>query len=801
MSDFLSDIRHAVRALRRSPGFAAAAIVTLAIGIGANTTMFSVVNGVLLQPLPYPGADRLVMIWGHHRVIGRETASPPDFLDWRKEARSFQGMAAWANAGWNLTGEGEPAVVRGAMVTADFFRVVGAPLALGRAFEAGEEQRSAPRVTVLGHDFWKRQYLGRPDVIGRTIRLSGVPHTIVGVAGASLGLPDDRDLLVPLITDSAAGRRNDFLHVIGRLRTGIGLDQAQQEMSTIARRLEAAYPETNRGWGTEIVGLQDQIVGPIRPALSLFMGAVALVLLIACANVANLMLARVASRERELTIRAALGASRRRLVRALLTETGVIAVAGGGLGVVLAAWGVATIRVLESTAIPRLDETRLDLVALVFALGVSLMSGLLLGLVPAVRVLARDRRGVLREGARGDATGRGGRTRGALVLGEVSMAFVLLIGAALLLRSFDRLQRVDPGFHGQGVITARVTLPRLPYEESGRQAEFASRLISETGALPGVRSVAVANDAPMTDHLSYWGFDIAGAEPPPGDEVQDAAVFRVSPDYFRTLGIPLVQGRTFDANDREGSSPVVLLSRTMAEKFWPGRDPIGARITFDGSSDSAAVWRTVVGVVGDVHEESPGRRPYPQVYLPFDQATSRSVMIAVRTSGDPRGLLPALRRVVHRIDPGLPLSQVSTMEDRVATVLARPRINAVLLGGFACTALLLAVVGIYGVIAYGVVQRTRELGIRMALGARGADVSRLVVRQGMVPVLAGIGMGLVGALAGGRLLRSLLFGVGPTDPIAFGAVTIVLLGVGLAATWVPARRATRADPLMALRAE
>jgi predicted permease len=646
-----------------------------------------------------------------------------------------------------------------------------------------------------------RQFSGRPDVIGRSILLSGVPHTIVGVAGASLGLPEERDLLVPLLTDSATGRRNDFLRVIGRLRPGVGVDRAQQELSTIARRLEVAYPQTNAAWGVEIVGLQEQIVGPIRPALLLFMGAVALVLLIACANVANLMLARVASREREITIRAALGASRRRLVRAILTESGVIALAGGALGVVLAVWGVATIRILESDAIPRLGETRLDVVALAFALGVSLASGLLLGLIPAAKVLARDRRGALREGARGDATGRSsGRTRGALVLGEVSMAFVLLIGAALLLRSFDRLQRVDPGFQGQGVITARISLPRLTYGEDSRQAEFASRLLAESGVLPGVRSVAVASDAPMTDNASYWGLAIAGAAPPPADEVQDAAVFRVSPDYFQTLGIPLASGRSFDANDRAGSTPVVLISRTMAEKFWPGRDPIGARITFD-NPDSSAVWRTVVGIVGDVHEQSPGRPPYPQVYLPFAQATGRYLLIAVRTSGDPRGLVPALRRVVNRIDPGLPLSQVSTMEERVATVLARPRINAVLLGGFACTALLLAVIGIYGVIAYGVVQRTRELGIRMALGARGADVLRLVVRQGMNPVLAGIGMGLVGALAGGRLLRSLLFGVGPTDPIAFGAVTIVLFGVGLAATWLPARRATRADPLMALRAE
>ncbi|HEY8256071.1 MAG TPA: ABC transporter permease [Gemmatimonadales bacterium] len=802
MGNLPGEIRYAIRTLLRSPGFSLAAILTLALGIGATTAIFTVVNGVLVHPLPYPNPHRLVMVWGHHPTIGRETASLPDFLDWRRENRSFDRLAAWANAGYNMTGAGEPEVVRGAQVTADFFPVLGAAIPLGRGFEAAEELGGAPRVVVIGHDFWRRRFGGSPDVIGRTIVLSGVPHTIVGVAGRSLGLPEERDILTPMVTDTVMGRRNDFLHVIGRLRPGIELRRAQDEMATIARRLETQYPASNAGWGTELVGLQEEIVGPVRPALWTFMGAVLLVLLIACANVANLMLARSAAREREATIRTALGASRRRLVRQLLVECLVLSLAGGVLGIAVAAWGVDALRLLETGTIPRLNETRLDGSALGFALALSLLTGLLFGLAPALRLGRDDLREGLQRGGRAQTGSRGaGRTRSFLVQLEVAIAFVLLVGAALLLRSFDRLQRIDPGFRGAGVLTARVTLPRLRYGEPKQQVAFVAALRERLDALPGVTSAALASDGPMGDGLPYWGFAIAGQEPLAPEAVQDAAVFRTSPRYFTTLGIPLVRGRAYDDGDREGANAVAVISRSMAERYWPGRDPLGSRITLEDPADPAATWMTIVGVVGDVHEESPGRIPYPQLYLPIAQVSSRSLLIVARTAGNPTALVPALRGAVQAIDRDLPLSQIATMDDRIANTIDRPRVNALMLGGFALSALALAAIGIYGVIAYGVVQRTRELGIRLALGAGAGWVIRLVIRQGMAPVFVGIAFGLAGALAGGRVLRSLLFGVGATDPIAFGAVTVFLVLVAFAATWLPARRAARSDPMTALRAD
>jgi putative ABC transport system permease protein len=573
-------------------------------------------------------------------------------------------------------------------------------------------------------------------------------------------------------------------------------------MSTIARRLESEYPASNAGWGTELVGLQEQVVGPVRPALSVFMGAVLLVLLIACANVANLMLARAAAREREAIIRATLGASRRRLARQLLVECAVLALAGGFLGIGLAAWGVDGLRSLELGAIPRLDEIRLDLPTLGFALGLSLLTGFLFGLAPAMRLGRDGLREGLQHGGRGLAGSRGAhRTRAILVQVEVAIAFVLLVGAALLLRSFDRLQRIDPGFRGHGVLTARVTLPRSRYSEPDRQVAFASMLRERLKALPGVTTAAVASDGPMTNGIPFWGFAIAGQEPLPPEAVQDAAVFRTSPEYFNTLGIPVMRGRVYDAGDREGATPVAMISRSMAERYWPSRDPIGSRITLGDPADSTAVWITVIGVVGDVHEESLGRQPYPQLYLPFAQVSDRSLLIVARTAGDPTGLVPAVRGALRAIDRDLPLSQVATMDERVAETLGRPRVNALMLGGFALSALALAAIGIYGVIAYGVVQRTRELGIRMALGADAGKVLRLVLRQGMAPVLVGTTFGLVGALAGGRVLRSLLFGVTATDPVTFGAVTIFLVIVAFAATWLPARRAAGADPMVALRTD
>jgi predicted permease len=798
----LQDLRFAVRQLRRTPAFTVTAVACLALGIGANTAIFSAVDGVLLSPLPFPEPERLLTVWGHHASIGRETASLPDFLDWRRESRSFAGMAARANTQFNLTGAGEPEVVRGALVTANYFRVLGAPIPVGRGFRDEEERSGAARVAILSEGFWRREFGGSADVVGRQITLGGVPYTIVGAGARGPSVPQEVDVWSTFPTDTTLGRRNDFLEVLGRLAPGADQRRAQEEMTTIARRLERAYPNSNGGWGVELVGLQERIVGEIRPALLVFMGAVGLVLLIACANVANLMLARVAARDREVTIRAALGASRRRLVRQLLTESVVLSLAGGALGLGLAVWGVRALQALEPGTIPRLDEIGVNGTALAFALGLSLATGMLFGVAPAVHLMRYDLRDGLAEGGRGMAGHHSaGRTRSLLVLAEVALACVLLVGAALLLTSFIRLQQVDPGFRPEGILTARVTLPRARYDDPARQAAFADALLERVRSLPGVTSAAIASDAPLGDGPPYWSFAVAGVEQPAPDVVQDAVIFRTTADYFRTFAIPLLRGRLYDASDRGDAAPVALVSEALARRYWPDRSPLGARITLGDPTDTSSVWMTVVGVVGDVRQEGPAAAAYPQLYLPLAQASSRSLLIALRTPGDPPALAPAVKRAVSGLDASLALGRVATMDERVAGVLARPRVNALLLAGFAATALVLAALGIYGVIAYSVVRRTRELGIRMALGARAADVLRLVLRQGMAPVLAGLALGLGGAAAASRVLRGLLYGVGGTDPMTYAGVATFLAAVALLASYLPARRAATADPVVALRDE
>jgi putative ABC transport system permease protein len=796
----LHDIRYALRSLHRHRVFALTAILTLGLGIGANTAIFSAVNGVLLRPLPYPDPDRILTIWGHHSAIGRESASLPDFLDWRK-ARSFSGMAAWANAAFTVTGTGEPEVVSGALVTPNYFRVLGAPVPLGRDFR-DDEARGAARVVVLSQGYWQRAYGGRPDVVGSQITLGGVPYTIVGAGARGLALPAEVDVWAPFQTDTTLGRRNDFLQVIGRLAPSATAETAQVELATIARRLEAEYPASNAGWGVELIGLHERIVGEIRPALLVFLGAVALVLLIACANVANLMLVRVAARERELTIRAALGASRRRLVRQLLTESVLLALAGGVLGLGLAVWGVSALRALDPGTLPRLDEVRLDARALAFALVLSVGTGLLFGVVPAVRARRFDLRGGLAEGGRALSGARSAaRTRSALVLAEVALASVLLVGAALLLRSFVGLTRVDPGISVDGILTARVTLPRFRYDDPARQVAFADALLDRARALPGVASAALGSAAPVDDAVPYWAIALAGVEQPPPDVVQDAVVYRASPEYFHTFGLPLIRGRLFEAADRADRTPVAIVSQGLAQRYWPGRDPVGSRLTFGDPTDSATSWMTVVGVVGDVRQDGAVSPAYPQIYVPFAQLSNRSVVVALRTGRNPLALAAPLKRALAGVDPSLALSEVTTMEQRVASTLARPRVNAALLAGFAASALVLAALGIYGVIAYSVVQRTRELGIRVALGASADAVLGMVMRQGLTPVMIGLAIGLGVAAVGSRVLRSLLYGVTATDLATYGAVAAFLTAVAAAASYVPARRAARSDPVQALRAE
>jgi putative ABC transport system permease protein len=795
MDTLLQDLRFGLRLLLRQPAFTLLVVLTLALGIGANTAIFSVVNGVLLRPLPFPWPERLVMVWGYHPNIGKETASLPDYLDWREGAPAFEHLEAYTSAFFNLTGQGEPERITGARTTAGFFQALRVPAALGRTFETGEDRQGNNHVVVLSHGFWKRRLGANPEVLGRTLTLDGLPHTIIGVAPEHLRLLWNAELWAPLATDAQMGRRSDFLAVIGRLAPGATVERAQAELTAVASRLEQQYPDTNARWTARLVPLHEELVGEARPALLIFMGAVGLVLLIACANVANLMLARSSMRQRELAVRAALGASRGRLIQQMLTESVLMALLGGALGLLLAVWGVDGLRMAQLSLLPDHSEIGIDGWVLGFTLGLSLVTGVLFGLAPALNLPGRDLDGTLRAGARGLTGGMGLRhLRGWLVLGEVALALVLLVGAALLLRSFDRLQRVDTGFNPEGVLTLRVKLPQTKYPEDPQVAAFYQRLTERVAALPGVESSGITNAVPLGG-APAWSFSIEG-ETPATNAVQDAEAFAVSPGYFRTLAIPLRSGRLFEPQDGPTAQRVALISQTLASRYWPGRDPLGARVSVDGTT-----WATVVGVVGDVRADAIEKEPYPQLYFPFTQVSLRTMFLTVRTEGEPMSLVGALRREVSGLDSDLPLSDVLTMEQRLGHAVAKPRVNVLLLGGFAVVALLLAGMGIYGVISQMVAQRTREIGIRMALGAKPGDVLRLMIQQGLTPALVGIALGLVAAWVGSSLLASLLYGVSAKDPLSFLLVPVFLISVSLFAAWLPARRATRVDPTEALRQE
>jgi putative ABC transport system permease protein len=803
MDALLPDLRYAIRALRRQPGFALTAVLTLAVGIGANVAIFSAVNGVLLRPLPFAAPGRLIRVWGMHPQIGHESASLPDFLDWRAQSASVARLSALANTGFTLTGAGAPEMIPGAFVTADFFHVLGvAPLA-GRGFTAGEDTRAGAHVAVLGEGLWRRRFAGDPAIVGRTIRLNGRAYDVVGVVPASARIQAPIDVWTPLVTDTVLGRRSDFLHVIGRLAPGASFEQARQELATVARRLAERYPDSNTDWSVDVLPLRDALVGPVHQALLLFLLAVGLVLLIACANVANLMLARAAARERELVVRTALGASRGRLIQQLLTESILLALVGGGLGVLLAVWGVQALSRLDLGTLPRADEIALDGPVLLFALTLSVATGVLFGLVPALRFARAAASDGLRDTGRAVAGGRAfRRLRNGLVLGEVALAFLLLVGAGLLVRSFDRLLQVEPGFRSDGLLTGRVLLPGLTYSSDASQARFVERAVEGLAAEPSVRAAAAVSAAPLGDPPPYFAFAMQGQAPSPPGTVQDVEFFSASPSYFTTLGMPLLQGRLFGETDRAGATPVAIVNQAVARRYFGGRNLLGARITFDDPADTAAQWMTVVGIVGDIHHAALDEPPYPQVYLPFAQAPGRWMVLVARSAGrDPLALAPVMRHVVAKLDPALALSGVATMDQRIASSTERPRLSALVLGSFAAGALLLAALGIYGVVSYGVVQRSRELGIRMALGAAEGSVVAMVVRQGRAPVAGGIGVGLAAAWGAARILRALLFDVGATDPPTFLAVATFLSGVALLACYLPARRASLSDPVTALRAE
>jgi putative ABC transport system permease protein len=798
------DLRFALRRLARAPGFAAAAILCLALGIGANTAIFSVINAVLLRPLPHQEPQRLVGLWesSQFRDTDRNSVSPANYQDWRSAGTSFSGMAAVYDGSASLTGGGQPEEVSVQGATANLFEVLGISAEIGRSFIAADDAPGAADVALLSHGLWRRRFSGDPSIVGAIIQLDGKPVTVVGVMppwAESIGREPRPALWVPMRLDPARDYRETsgrYLQAVGRLAPGVTVERAQADLATIAARLEAEYPDFNSGWSVNVIPLTEQIVGSVRRPLALLGGVVLLVLLIACGNVANLVLAQATVRRREMAVHAALGASALALGRRLLVESLVIALAGGVLGVLVAWWCTDALVALAS-GLPRTHEIGVDGAALAFTLAVSLAAGVGFGLVPAMHVARGDLHGDLKEGGRSSG-GRGSRTRSLLVAAQVAGSLVLLVGAALLLKSFARLHDVELGFNPERVLTARVSLGGERYEEEERQVRFFEELVGRVRALPGVRAVGAINWLPLSGQRSATRMTIEG-EPPtaPGQE-PGADVRAVDPGFFAAMEIPVVRGRPIEEGDRAGVPRSVVVSRSFAARYLPGRDPIGRRIHMEWGDTLVG---TVVGVVGDVRHTGVDSIVEPTVYWALPQFPHSFMTLVVRTEDAPERLANALVAQVRALDPDQPVADLKTYDQWLGGALARRRFTLLLLGGFAGLALVLTAIGLYGTTAYGVVQRTRELGIRSALGARRSDLLWSVLRQAVLVVGLGAAVGFVLALALSQLLSSLLFEVSATDPAVFVAITLLLLAVGVAAGLLPARRATRVDPMIAIRAE
>jgi putative ABC transport system permease protein len=808
MDTLAQDIRYAVRRLIKSPGFSIVAILTLALGIGANTAIFSVVNAVLLRALPYSEPDRLVQLFNSRGNNPRFPVSAPNYLDFREQKQLFTGVAAFDDTrGYNLVGIGDPARLTGAAVSAEFFDVLGTQPTLGRGFRAEENEPGAGGVVVLSNGIWQQYFGSDPSVIGRNISLSGVVHTVVGVMPAGFDFPRQSALWTPLEYDAQfrddSNRGSHYLGVVARLRPGVSAERAAAEMRGLGDRLATEFPQLANSSATA-VPMREVIVGSIRPALLILLGAVGLVLLIACANVANLLLARAAAREGELAVRAALGAGRRRLMRQLLTESMILALAGGLVGLLLAFWGTEALGAIQPRGIQQLGEVRVDTTVVAFTASVALLTGILFGLVPALQVTRSDLAGSIREGARGALSGRSGkRLRNGLVVAEMALAVMLLAGAGLLIRSFVGLTSVDPGFQPQGVLSVELSLPGGSYPDAESARQFYSRLHERLTGLPGVTSAGAVSTLPLGGRGSMAGFFPADGEAPRPGEMPVAHIIQATPDYFRALGVPLRRGRLFTPADRAGAPVALLLSESGARRIFRGEEALGRSValTFGTEEYPNGITGTVVGIVGNVHQKALDSAVEPEVYIPFDQAPFGSMEVVLRTTVEPLSLAASVRAAVQEIDPELPVGKIRTVEQVVAASVAQPRFYMTLLTLFAGVALALSAVGIFGVISYSVTQRTREIGMRMALGADARSVMRSVVGGGMRLVLLGLGIGLIVTFGLARLISGMLYGIAPSDPVTLGGVVVVLGAVAFLACWLPARRATRIDPVVALRAE
>jgi putative ABC transport system permease protein len=803
IEDLGRDIRLGLRSLLRSPAFATVAILCLALGIGANAALFSVLNAVLLRPLPFTEPDRLVRIY-ETMSQGQGSVSFPNFIDWQKRTTGFEQLLAYSMASRNLQAGGEPERIRAVEATPELFQVLGVSPLQGRVFAPGTDQPGRDPVAVIGEDLWRSRLGADPALVGRTIRLDGLAHTVIGIMPSWFDFPaggnaTDVWVLHHPVEELRNGRGAHYLSVVGRLKDGVSMEQATAQLVTVAAQIEKEYPEEQTGRSVLIMPLRESLVGRVRPALLVLFGAVGLVLLIACANVANLLLARAAIRRREVAVRLALGATRGRLIRQFLVESLVLSFSGAALGLLLAQWLLSALAPLAESALPVFREFPLDGRVFSFLLGMAVLSGLIFGIVPALQASRSDVRETLSEGG-GKATGtrRQQLFRNALVVVEISLSLILLVGAGLLLRGFSKLSDTEPGLATKHVLTMHLPIPEERIETA--TPRLFRPLLQDLRTLPGVRSAAVISMLPIQDAYTNASFRVVGRPELPLDQQPLAEIRSVSPKFFETLEIPLRRGRDFTERDGENGPRVVIINDTVARRHFPNQDPVGQRVLINGPEP-----RTIIGVVGDVRQAGLDQNPLPEMYFPyaandFSMLLSDAVLV-LRTAGPPETLAGPVRDAVRRIDPTQPLYEVLTMEEVVDQSLAGRRLNLWLLGFFAAVALVLAAAGLYGVISYLVAQRTRELGVRIALGAQKRDVMGLVLRQAAVLAGLGIGLGLAGALAFTRVLDSLLYGVSARDPLTFATLAALLAAVALVASWLPARRAARVNPMVAIRAD
>lgn len=806
MESLLSDVRYAIRNLIKRPGFTAIAVITLAIGIGVNTAIFSFINALLLKPLPFPDLDRIVAVWERvpSRGVERNEVTVADYLDWRAQNKTFEQLGIYRWWSTNLTGADSPERVQGFQVTTNFLDIVGVKPLMGRGFSVEESEPGKDAVALLTYSLWQRRFGADPNIVNKTISTNGTARIVIGVMPPEFNYPKGAEIYSPLAitAELARSRLNQSYLGIGRLKPGVSIQAAQADMDHIAGQLQKQYPESNTGRNVVIYPILQDTVRMYATGLWVMMVAVGFVLLIGCANVANLMLGRATGRQREIALRAALGASRIRIVRLLLTESIVLGLVGGALGVLVGYWGIDLIRTANPGEAARFaagwNHLGINFPVLIFTLLLSVLSGVLFGLAPAWQLSRPDLNKALKEGGRQASSGSQ-RLRGLLVVSEIALSLMLLVSAGLLIRSFLQLVKTDPGFNSDNLLTMNLVLPAAKYKDEPLRAAFYSELVRRVEGLPGVESAAAVNHLPLGGSNSSNPFLIEGTpEPPPGQ--QFSGRYRVcTPNYFRTMGIAVLKGRGFTEQDKAGSQPVIIVNETLARKYWPNTDPLGKRMRYPGPLEQNP-WMQVVGVVQDVKHEL-NLPVTPDYYVPHAQDAWQSMVLVAKTKVEPAAMAAPIRQQVWAIDKDQPVFDVHTMREVQAISLALYSFSSVMLGIFAGVALLLAAIGIYGVMSYTVSQRTQEIGIRMALGARAADVLKLVIRNGMSMAVIGVVAGLAGAFAITRLMASLLFGVSPTDAVTFALVTAGLLVVALLACYIPARRATKVDPLVALRYE